>query len=293
MPADPIQPPPPALSPGLYLVATPIGAARDITLRALDILAAAEVLAAEDTRTLRKLMDIHGIALAGRPLVAYHDHNDATARPRLLAALAAGKSVAYAPEAGTPMVSDPGYRLVREAAAAGYPVLSAPGASAVLAALTVAGLPTDRFLFAGFAPPKRAARRSFLEGLADIPATVVLYEAPGRIGELLTDLCDTFGGMREAAVCRELTKRFETVERGSLLDLSRAFAGRAVRGEIVVLVDRAAPVVADDDAVERALRRELDKGSLRDATDAVARALSLPRREVYRKALAMTERDTT
>ncbi len=281
----------PRLDPGLYLLATPIGAARDITLRALDILAAAEVLAAEDTRSLRRLMDIHGIARAGREIIAYHDHNDATARPRLLAALAADRSVAFAPEAGTPLVSDPGYRLVTEAAAAGHRVLAAPGPSAVLAALAVAGLPTDRFMFAGFPPPKSAARRGFLADLARIPATLVLFEAPGRIRETLTDLCETMGQDRRGAVCRELTKRFETVDRGTLGQLCEAYAARDPRGEIVVLVDRAGPVAVGADEVEAALRRELERGSVRDAADAVARALSLPRRDVYRRALALSGKD--
>jgi len=202
-----------ALGPGLYLVSTPIGAARDITLRALDVLAEADVLAAEDTRTLRHLMGIHGIPLGLREIVAYHDHNAPKARPRLLAALAEGKSVAYASEAGTPLVADPGYDLARAAGRAGYPVRPVPGASAMLAALTVAGLPTDRFLFAGFAPASGAARRTWLRDLSAVAATLVIYEAPHRIREMLADLSDIFGPDRQAALCRELTKRFEDVQR--------------------------------------------------------------------------------
>ncbi len=172
---------PGGIPPGLHLVAVPIGAARDITLRALDVLAGADVLAAEDTRTLRHLMEIHGIALNGRPLVAYHDHNEAEALPRLMGALRAGKSVAYAPEAGTPLVSDPGFGLARAAAAEGLPVVAVPGASAVLAALAVSGLPSDRFLFAGFPPAAAGERARFLAELAPIRATLILYESPRRL----------------------------------------------------------------------------------------------------------------
>ena len=185
-----------ALPPGLYFVATPIGAARDVTLRALDILAAADVLAAEDTRTLRRLMEIHGVALSGRPLVSYHDHNGAARRPQLLAALAAGQSVAYCSDAGTPLVADPGYRLVRGAADAGHPVHAVPGPSAVLAALSVAGLPTDRFLFAGFPPAQAGARRRWIDEIGAVPATVVLYESGRRVAGLLTDLVGAGQGAR-------------------------------------------------------------------------------------------------
>ena len=159
--------------PGLHLVSTPIGAARDITLRGLDLLAGADVLAAEDTRSLRRLMEIHGVPLKGRPLIAYHDHNGAQVRPRLIALLAEGKSIAYASEAGTPLVADPGFQLARAAIAAGHSVLAAPGASAVLTALAVGGLPTDRFCFAGFPPAQGAARKAWLAELAPIPATLV------------------------------------------------------------------------------------------------------------------------
>lgn len=273
------------LAPGLYFVATPIGAARDITLRGLDILASAEVLAAEDTRTLRHLMDIHGVALGGRPLIAYHDHNGAAQRPRLVAALAEGRSVAYASEAGTPLVADPGFQLARAAIAAGHPVIAAPGPSAVLAALTVSGLPSDRFLFAGFPPNTKAARRKWLNDLAAVPATLILYESPKRIRELLIDLSETCGTERQAAVCRELTKRFEEVQRGSLGDLADAFSGRAVKGEIVVLVDRAAERQASAAEVEAALRDRLGQMRLKDAAVEVAGALGWPRREVYQLAL--------
>lgn len=272
------------LAPGLYLVATPIGAARDITLRALDILATADVLAAEDTRTLRHLMEIHGIALGDRQLVPCHDHNEAAVSPRLLRAIEEGKSVAYASEAGTPMVSDPGFPLARAAIAAGLPVLAAPGASAALCALTVSGLPSDRFLFAGFTPTAAGARRSFLEGLKDVQATVIFYESPKRINQTLEELSQSWGAMRQATVCRELTKRFEEVSRGTLGELAAAFSGRDVKGEIVLLVDRAA-VVVDAADWEAALERALKTMTVKDAAAMVAEAYDLPRRDVYQVAL--------
>jgi 16S rRNA (cytidine1402-2'-O)-methyltransferase len=278
---------PKAIPPGLHFVATPIGAARDITLRGLDILAGAEVLAAEDTRTLRHLMEIHAIPLGDRPLLSYHDHNGAAVRPRLLAALAQGKSVAYASEAGTPLVADPGFQLARAAIAGGFPVLAAPGPSAVLAALTVSGLPTDRFLFAGFPPAGAGDRARFLDEMAEVPATVVFYESPKRVGRLLGELVQSFGGGRQAAVCRELTKRFEDVTRGSLAALAEQFSGQAVRGEIVVVIDRATGAEADPMAVETALRAALVTGSVKDAAAGVARAYGLPRRDVYALALKL------
>lgn len=270
---------------GLHFVSTPIGAARDITLRALDTLASADVLAAEDTRTLRHLMEIHGVALNGRPLVAYHDHNAGQALPRLLGALTEGKSVAYASEAGTPLVSDPGFELAREAAARGLPVIAAPGPSAVLCALTVAGLPSDRFLFAGFPPNAKGARATFLQELAPIRATLVLYESPKRINQLLGDLAQYLGEGRQAAVCRELTKRFEEITRGTLAELVAAFVDREVKGEIVVVIDRAGEVAVDAETVEKALERALQDMSVKDAAASVAEAYGLPRKDVYRMAL--------
>lgn len=274
-----------ALLPGLHFVSTPIGAARDITLRALDTLAAADVLAAEDTRTLRHLMEIHGIAVNGRPLVPYHEHNAPQALPRLIRALEEGQSIAYASEAGTPLVSDPGFELAREVAARGLPMTAAPGASAVLCALTVSGLPSDRFLFAGFPPVAKGARRDFLQDIAPVRATLILYESPKRIHQLLGDLAQYLGETRRAAVCRELTKRFEEVTRGTLGELVTAFDGRDVKGEIVVVIDRAAEGAADAATVGAALDRALEGMSVKDAAAAVAEAFGLPRKEVYRMAL--------
>lgn len=283
---DPHAPPARGIPPGLHFIATPIGAARDITLRALDLLAGADVLAAEDTRSLRHLMEIHGVALKDRALVPYHEHNESQALPRLMRALSEGKSVVYASEAGTPLISDPGFGLVRAAIAEGLPVLAAPGASAVLCALTVSGLPSDRFMFAGFPPSARAARRKFLDGLVRIPATLILYESPKRIRETLGECVRVFGEEREAVVCRELTKRFEEVSRGTLADLVTAYDGRDVRGEIVLLIDRGAEVQADAGTVEAALDRAMDSMSVKDAAAAVADAYGVPRREVYQLALS-------
>jgi 16S rRNA (cytidine1402-2'-O)-methyltransferase len=269
--------------PGLHFVATPIGTARDITLRALDTLAAADVLAAEDTRTARKLMELHGVALGGRPLVAYHDHNGPAVRPRLLAALAEGKSVAYVSEAGTPLVADPGFALARAAIAAGHPVHAVPGPSAVMAALTVSGLPTDRFLFAGFPPVKAGERKRFLEDLAPVPATLVLFEAPGRTAATLVACAEALGA-RDAALCRELTKRFEEVRRGTLGQLAAAAAAEPPRGEVVLVIDRGREA-PDPGDMEARLRESLATMSVKDAAATVAESLSLPRRQVYQAAL--------
>lgn len=273
--------------PGLHFVATPIGAARDITLRALDILAGADVLAAEDTRTLRHLMEIHGVALNGRMVLPYHDHNGAEMRPRVLGLLAEGKSVAYASEAGTPLVADPGFQLARAAIAEGHPVLAAPGPSAVLCALTVAGLPSDRFLFAGFLPPKSTARKTALRELAQTQATMVFYESPNRAAACLADMAEVLGPNRQAALCRELTKKFEEVRRGTLKDLAEALQDVDLKGEVVLLVDRAEPAPVTPADVESALRNALLTLSRKDAAAAVATTFGLPRRDVYQLALTL------
>ncbi len=277
------------LAPGLYLVATPIGTARDIGLRALDVLAAADVLAAEDTRHTRKLLEIHGIR-RGR-LLPYHDHNGAAQRPRLLAALAEGRSVALVSDAGTPLVADPGWRLAAEAIAAGHAVTAVPGASALLAALAVAGLPTDRFLFAGFLPPRQAARRRALGEIAAVPATLVFYESPRRLAASLADMAEVLGATRPAAVCRELTKRFEETRRGPLGALAAAYAAAPeAKGEIVVLTGGPVAAPATGETLDAALAVALAGQSVRDAAAAVATALGLPRREVYARALALSRR---
>lgn len=279
---------PAGLAPGLYLVSTPIGAARDVSLRALDVLAAADLVAAEDTRRARKLLDIHGVRRNPRTILPYHDHNGAAMRPRLLAALAEGRSVALVSDAGTPLVADPGWRLARAAIDAGLPVTAAPGASALLAALAVAGLPTDRFLFAGFPPPRSGARRRFLAELAATPATLVFYESPRRLAASLADMAATLGAARAAAVCRELTKRFEEVRRAGLGALAADYAaGPEPRGEIVVVVGPPVAEAPGAEALDAALAAALAEASLKDAAAAVAARLGLPRREVYARALAL------
>ncbi|WP_170751739.1 16S rRNA (cytidine(1402)-2'-O)-methyltransferase [Ruegeria lacuscaerulensis] len=275
------------LGAGLYFVATPIGTARDITLRALDVLASADVVAAEDTRSLRRLMEIHGVPLEGRRILAYHDHSGAGARGKILDALAEGKSVAYASEAGMPLIADPGYELGRQAAEAGHMVTCAPGPSAALMALTLAGLPTDAFFFAGFLPNASGARRARIEALRDIPGTLVFYESPKRVAACLSDLAYVLGESRHAALCRELTKKFEEVRRGTLKDLAQGLQDQTIKGEIVLLVDRSHSETVNESDVEEALKRALESHSVRDAADLVSEMYKLPRRPIYQKALKL------
>lgn len=274
------------LAPGLYFVATPLGNARDITLRALDTLRDADVLAAEDTRSLRRLMEIHGVPLRGRRLVAYHDHSGAGERSKLLAALADDKSVAYSSEAGSPLIADPGFALARDAREAGHPVFAVPGASAVIAALTVAGLPTDRFTFAGFPPASDKARRRFLEELRADKGTLILYESPKRLAALLRDAAETLG-TRDAAVCRELTKKFEEVRQGTLETLADEYDKGPPRGEIVLCIASGEEERPSAEVIEAALRAALETMRLRDAAHVVADNLRVPKREVYQMALRL------
>jgi 16S rRNA (cytidine1402-2'-O)-methyltransferase len=274
-----------AIPPGLHLVSTPIGAARDITLRALDVLAGADVLVAEDTRTLRHLMEIHGIPLNGRQVIAYHDHSGEGQLQRLLGFLVEGKSVAYASEAGTPLISDPGFELARAVAAAGLPMSAAPGPCAAICALTLSGLPSDRFLFAGFPPSAQGARRRVLKDLASVQATLILYESPKRLSALLSDMAETLGGARQAVICRELTKRFEEVRRGTLDALCIEMDGREIKGEVVVLVDRAAPVEATEESIGEALDSALMSMSVKDAATFVSQTLGVSRKIAYKIAL--------
>jgi 16S rRNA (cytidine1402-2'-O)-methyltransferase len=277
----------PALAGGLYLVATPIGNLRDTTLRALEILAGCDFIACEDTRVSRKLTDHFGITT---PLTPYHDHNAEAARPRILEKLAAGGSVALVSDAGTPLISDPGYKLVRAARDAGHPITAAPGASAVLAALNVAGLPTDRFFFEGFLPAKETARRARIGELARVPGTLVVYETGPRLAATLADLAAGLGA-REAAVCRELTKLHEEVRRAPLGELADVYAaGAETRGEIVLVIappsEAAQPSAAEIDAL---LTAALARVSLKDAVAEVAIATGEPRRAVYARALELTK----
>ena len=279
----------PALAPGLHLVATPIGNLRDITLRALEVLAAADLIACEDTRVTRKLLDHYGITT---PLTPYHDHNAAAARPKLLARLAAGGAVALVSDAGTPLISDPGFKLVREAHAAGHAVTALPGPSAMLAALTVGGLPTDRFFFEGFLPVKPGQRRARIAELARIPATLVLFETGPRIAVSLADLAAGLGP-REAAVCRELTKLHEEVRRGDLVTLARDYAAaEQPRGEIVVVIAPPPPEEsADASDLDALLRDALNRLSVKEAVSEIAAVTGRPRREVYQRALALAKDD--
>jgi len=279
------------LSAGLYVCAVPIGNARDVTLRTLDILASADVIAAEDTRTARKLMDIHGVPIGDRPMVAYHDHSGATVRERLMNAVRAGKSVAYVSEAGTPLVADPGYKLVADMRAAHLPLTAAPGASAVLSALTVSGLPSDAFHFAGFLPNATTARRTALEELREVAATVVLYESPKRIHAFLADLRDVMGDGRDVVICRELTKKFEEVLRGTASGLLEQVEGRTLKGEIVVLIARGSGEKMGDADVMDALRAAMQTMRVKDAATAVAGATGMARRDVYQLALQMKDED--
>jgi 16S rRNA (cytidine1402-2'-O)-methyltransferase len=276
----------PRLPPGLYVVATPIGNLRDITLRALEILAAADLVACEDTRVSRKLFDHYGLSA---PLIPYHDHNAETARPKILQKLAAGGVVALVSDAGTPLISDPGYRLVREACAAGHAVTAAPGPSSALMALTVAGLPTDRFFFEGFLPAKEAARRTRIGELARIPATLLLFGSGPRLAATLADLAAGLGA-REAAIARELTKLHEEVRRGDLTTLAAEYAaGAETRGEIVIVI---APPAADAQPsaaeVDALLHAALARTSVKEAVAEVAAATGEPRRAIYSRALELT-----
>ena len=271
------------LAPGLYVVATPIGNLRDITLRALDVLNAADLVLAEDTRVAGKLLQAYGLSAK---LERYDEHAAERGGAKALAALAQGKRVALVSDAGTPLVSDPGYRIVREAAAAGYPVFPIPGPSALLAGLSAAGLPTDRFLFAGFPPPKRAARRSFHENLAQIRATLVFFEGGSRLAASLADMAAVLGD-REAVVCRELTKLYETLYRGPLAVLAADPRLDAPRGEIVILVGPGEAAVASAGDIDTALADALSRLRPAEAAAEVAAALGLSRRDVYRRAMAM------
>jgi 16S rRNA (cytidine1402-2'-O)-methyltransferase len=275
------------VEPGLHVVATPIGNLRDISLRALATLAAADAVIAEDTRVTKVLLAHYGIST---PLVAYHEHNAAVVRPHLLARLESGAALALVSDAGTPLVSDPGFKLVSEALAQGAQVTAVPGASAILAALVVAGLPTDRFFFEGFLPQKEGARRSRIAELAAIPGTLVFFESPRRLADMLADLATVLGA-RPGAIARELTKHFETVRRGTLAELAAALASEEPpKGEIVVLV---APPTEngesglDDAAVDAKLQEALRTLSVKDAASVVAAESGQKRRKVYGRAIAL------
>lgn len=279
--------PAPSLGAGLYLVPTPIGNLGDMTLRALHTLAGADLIACEDTRVSRKLLEHFGIATA---TVSYHDHNAAAVRPALLERIADGAAIALISDAGTPAISDPGYKLVREAQDAALPVTVLPGPSSVLTALTASGLPTDRFLFEGFLPAKAGRRQSRIAELARIPASLVLFESGSRIAAALSELAAVLGE-REAAICRELTKLHEEVRRAPLPVLAAHYAGEAeTRGEFVIVVappDESEALQADD--VDALIRAALARVSVKEAVGEIVAATGLPRRDVYRRALELAK----
>src|ERR1700757_2231 len=273
--------------PGLHLVATPIGNLGDITLRALETLAGVDIIACEDTRITRRLTERYAISALLNP---YHEHNAALARPKILERLAQGASIALVSDAGTPLISDPGFKLVREACAAGHPVTALPGPSSVLAALSVAALPTDRFFFEGFLPAKENARRTRLAELARIDATLVLFESGNRVQDTLADLAELMGE-RDAAICRELTKLHEEISRAPLGELARQADALETRGEFVLVIG---PPAADaqamtPDALDDLLRQQLATNSVKDAVAHAVELSGRPRREVYARALELAK----
>ncbi len=275
----------PKADPGLYLVATPIGHLGDITLRALETLAGVDLIACEDTRVTRRLTERYAISAQLKP---YHDHNAAQARPKILQKLQEGGSIALVSDAGTPLISDPGFKLVREVCAAGHPVIALPGPSSVLAALAIAALPTDRFFFEGFLPAKENARRSRLSELSRIEATLVLFESGNRVQDTLADLA-LLMPERDAAVCRELTKLHEQVTRAKVGELARHAAALETRGEFVLVIGPPAAdanVMAADD-LDQMLRESLARFSLKDAVAHAVELSGRPRREIYARALEL------
>lgn len=277
----------PGLAPGLYVVSTPIGNLRDITLRALDILASVDLVCAEDTRVAQKLLAAYGVSARLRP---YHDHNGAQVRPDLLKDLLAGARIALVSDAGTPLISDPGYKLVREAAGQGTPVFAIPGASAPLTALAASGLPSDRFTFAGFPPQRSSARRTFFRELGMAEGTLIFFEGPSRLAASLQDMAEVFGP-REAVLARELTKKFEEIRRSTLPELAQVYASEGPpRGEIVILLGPAAQKPpADAAALDAALAAAGGDRPLKEIAGEIAERLGLKRRDVYERALRLRE----
>jgi 16S rRNA (cytidine1402-2'-O)-methyltransferase len=279
----------PKAVPGLHLVSTPIGNLGDITLRALETLAGVDIIACEDTRITRRLTERYGISALLKP---YHEHNAALARPKILERLAQGASIALVSDAGTPLISDPGFKLVREVCAAGHPVIALPGPSSVLAALAVAALPTDRFFFEGFLPPKEAARRARLTELARIDATLVMFESGNRVEDTMRDLADIMGA-RDAAICRELTKLHEEVRRAPLPELAKSAGALETRGEFVLVIGppaASAGIMAQHD-LDELLRSALKQGSVKDAVAHAVEVSGRPRREIYARALELARQD--
>ena len=276
----------PKAVPGLHLVATPIGNLGDITLRALETLAGVDIIACEDTRITRRLTERYAITAQLKP---YHEHNAALARPKILERLAQGASIALVSDAGTPLISDPGFKLVREVCAAGHQVIALPGPSSVLSALSVAALPTDRFFFEGFLPPKQTARRARLAELARIDATLVMFESGNRVQDTLADLADIMG-TRDAAVCREMTKMHEEVRRARVSELALASDALETRGEFVLVIGppAGAQIMAEGE-LDDLLRSSLKRDSVKDAVAHAVELSGRPRREIYARALELAK----
>src|ERR1700742_2569226 len=279
----------PKAKPGLHLVATPIGNLGDITLRALETLAGVDIIACEDTRITRRLTERYGISAELKP---YHEHNAAMARPKILERLAQGASIALVSDAGTPLISDPGFKLVREVCAAGHAVIALPGPSSVLSALAVAALPTDRFFFEGFLPPKQTARRTRLAELARIDATLVMFDSANRVQDTLADLAEIMGA-RDAAICREMTKMHEDIRRAPVSELARSADTLETRGEFVLVIGPSADKAAmAADELDELLRQRLAHDSVKDAVAHAVELSGRPRREIYARALELAkERD--
>ena len=275
------------LESGLYVTATPIGNLKDITLRALEVMENAEGIYCEDTRVTSKLLNHYGFKTKLHP---YHEHNAQSVRPRILDRIAAGDAVVLVSDAGTPLISDPGYKLVKEAHERGLRVTTLPGPSAMIAALTLAGLPTDRFMFVGFTPNKTKARKDFLRPLSGVPTTLVFYEGPSRVAASLADMAEVLGASREAALCREITKTFEEVRRGSLRELADHYASvPAPKGEVVIVVGPPLTDDMSDNAVEAALRDALETQSVKGAATMIAEVSGRPRKELYQWALRIKD----
>jgi 16S rRNA (cytidine1402-2'-O)-methyltransferase len=279
----------PKAVPGLHLVSTPIGNLGDITLRALETLAGVDIIACEDTRITRRLTERYSISALLKP---YHEHNAALARPKILERLAQGASIALVSDAGTPLISDPGFKLVREVCAAGHQVIALPGPSSVLAALAVAALPTDRFFFEGFLPPREAARRARLTELARIDATLVIFESGNRVEDTLRDLAEIMGA-RDAAICRELTKLHEEVRRAPLPELAKSADALETRGEFVLVIGppAASSGIMSEDDLDELLRSALKRDSVKDAVAHAVEVSGRPRREIYARALELARQD--
>ena len=275
------------LDAGLYFVATPIGSARDITLRALDILYSADLLIAEDTRSLKKLMNIHQIPIRGRKVISYHDHNGERKRPLILEEIKNGKAVSYCSEAGSPLIADPGFQLGREVIKAGYKVLSVPGACALIAALTVAGLPTNQFFYAGFLPTTKNIRIKFLENLKEIPATIVFYESPKRLNKSISDMLEVMGPDRSLVIARELTKKFEEIIRTSLAEAQRELGNRVFKGEIVILLGKKNESNLSITDIKELLLIEFEKYSLKESVANISVKTGINRSKVYKAALEL------